>query len=345
VPALAERGIVCDVAIGRDGPGGERLRRKGIPVISLELMRSRVDPMAVVAMSRLLRRHRPTHVHLHGTRAAFFGVLARNVGAAAAARWIYTAHGLSFRKETGATERAVYRGVEATICRGVDGVISVSRLDRDALAELAPTTPAVHLPNAVDADVFRPRERGAARRRLDLDPDAFVVGTVARLVPQKAVADLLAAAALLEGSDLAVVVVGDGEERAALADQARQLGGRVRLLGQRDDIAEILPALDLFVSSSRWEGEPIAILEAMAAGLPVITTDTPGGRELIEASGAGRIVPVADPPALAAAVSTLRGAPEARAEMAVAARRLAEGRSVALVAKRVAELYQRLADG
>src|SRR5439155_19838439 len=178
----------------------------------------------------------------HGTRAGFFGALARPLVRRPPPS-VYTAHGLSYRKELDAAGRAAFLAAELVACRTAQHVISVSRADLEDLWRRRFVRPerGTHVPNAVDAERFSPGDREAARERLGLARDAFVVGTVARLVPQKSVGDLVAAAALVPGAE--VVVVGDGPERAALQARAN---GSVRFLGARDDVPEVLGALDVF---------------------------------------------------------------------------------------------------
>src|SRR5262249_33727424 len=138
---------------------------------------------------------------------------------------------------------------------------------------------AVHLPNAVDLERFRPGDPAAARARLGLAGGGPWVGTVARLVRQKGVADLVRAMAGCPGGGR--VVAGGGPLAGELKSLAGGLGVEARFLGPRDDVPAVLQALDLFVLPSLWEGEPIALLEAMAAGLPSVATRTSGAGEVL----------------------------------------------------------------
>ena len=341
LPALVRRGIDCGAAVGTDGPLGDRLRRAGIETFPIDLMRSRLSPAAAARVRRVAGRVRPDLVHLHGTRAAFFGAAARMLPGMPAA--IYTVHGLSFRKETSSWRRAIFLAAEAFSCRGLAGIVSVSAADLEEIVRRGLTRPdrALHLPNAVDAQRFSPGDRNEARRRLGLPEEAFLVGTVCRLVPQKSVGDLIDAIAAVPETRL--VVAGDGPERAALARRACALEGRVIFLGERDDVPDVLRALDLFALSSRWEGEAIALLEAMATSLPCVATATTGSREVLEGTGAGLLVEIGSCAALARAIGGLRERPDLRRSMGLAAREAVAGRTYADAAGRLADFYGRCA--
>jgi glycosyltransferase involved in cell wall biosynthesis len=188
--------------------------------------------------------------------------------------------------------------------------------------------------NGADLTRFRPltgaeRDRVRAAMALGGEPwpaDAVLACTVARLTPQKGLFDLLDAvpAVLARFRQTRFVIVGDGELREPLTKRiaARGLQGQVRLAGSRplDEVATWLGASDLFVLSSRYEGLPLALMEAMAAGCPVVATNVGGVGEVVADGSVGFLVPPADPPRLAEAISRIVGDPQARRVMASAAR-------------------------
>jgi glycosyltransferase involved in cell wall biosynthesis len=147
--------------------------------------------------------------------------------------------------------------------------------------------------------------------------------SVGRLSRQKAFADLITAFTTVRQKypTAVLVIVGGGQTRAELVAQIQSLGleGHVFLLGFRNDVPALLAASDLFVSSSHWEGIPIAILEAMSAGLPVVATEV-GDVPLIVNEASGFIVPPAQPMRLADAITTLLADPDQRRKMGAAAR-------------------------
>ncbi len=359
LPALGRAGWDCEAAVGRDGPLSADLGALGVPVHHVDLMGRRLAPLRAVRLARLTARLAPDVVHLHGTRTAFFHA----IGAAGRRRArrnrpgsppaVYTAHGLAYRKEAGWIERRVSLLAERVACGGARAVISVSRADLTDLERRGYVGPGrgFHVANAVPPRAAEAGDRTTARRRLGLPADALVVGTVSRLVPQKAVGDLIDAVAGIAlafrggGGPPTVVVAGDGPLRARLERrvEAGTNGARVMLLGARDDVSRLLPAFDVFVLSSHWEGEPIALLEAMAAGLPCVATATEGAREILGGdAAAGRLVPVGDVARLGDALVRLLRDAGARQALGEAARARVRGRTPDAQAGRVVEVYRRL---
>lgn len=162
------------------------------------------------------------------------------------------------------------------------------------------------IPNAVNSGTsLSPVERDAIRISIGLDPSRFILISVGRLSPDKCFDDLLRAFAIVHSQcpAAALMVAGDGVSRAELEEQTRMLGltDSVFWLGMRDDIPALLAASDLFVSASKREGLPIAILEAMMAGLPLVVTDVGESRSLV-GEDAGVLVQPLQPEVLAAAV-------------------------------------------
>lgn len=351
LPALRALGVVCEACVSENGPLADRLVQLGFVVHRLPLMGSRFDPRSPVRLVQLLRAVRPDLVHWHGTRAAFFGALALGLARGRPDRRrlphaVYTVHGLSYRKTVTAggttAGRALFRRVEHMACAGAKRVISVSAEDLEDLRRRRFIAPGQgrHVPNALNVSRRGPRDRAAARARIGIPEADFVVGTVSRLVPQKTVGDLVDAVARLPRATLAVV--GDGPERRAVERRIRLLGlgDRVRLLGARDDVPELLAAFDIFALSSRWEGEPIALLEAMAVGVPCVATAVGGTCEVLAGGEAGVLVPVGDSAALAAAIELLRLDPEHRARIECAGRARVEGRTPERLAQAVLEVYE-----
>lgn len=211
------------------------------------------------------------------------------------------------------------------------------------------------LHNVVDFSRFPPNpDRAAARAaltaELGIPVDAPLLGTVGRLVPQKGFDLLLAAvpAILRQSPNAHLLIAGDGPDRAALEAQAASLGiaDRVHLLGPRSDVERLLPALDLFVSSSRWEGLSTVIMEAMASGTAVLGTQVSGSSELIEDGVSGVLVPPEDIPALSAAAVSLLGDAARRARLANAANAFVrEHFSVARVARQHEAIYEEIMRG
>ena len=183
------------------------------------------------------------------------------------------------------------------------------------------------VPNGIDPAPFRDApDRAAARAALGWDAEEEIVGSVAMLRPEKNHRLLLAAAAGLavDRPRLRVVLVGDGEERAALEERAAapDLRDRVRFLGRRADVPAVLRAFDVFALPSlpMVETQPVSVIEAMTAGVPVVATRVGDVAALLADGTAGRLVPPDDVDALAAALGGLLDDPAARESLAAAGR-------------------------
>jgi glycosyltransferase involved in cell wall biosynthesis len=203
--------------------------------------------------------------------------------------------------------------------------------------------------NARDLSRFAARPvpglRDRKRRELGLPPDALVVGAVGRLTRQKGYPLLIdaAAAVVKELSDVHFIIVGEGDQ-AELSVQAARLGieHSVHLAGARNDVPELLSAMDLLASSSLWEGLPTVILEAMTARVPVVATDVSGTRELVEDGVTGLLVPSGDAEALAQAIIRVLQDPGMTVEWVERAAERVRGISIEEVARQYVDLYEEL---
>ncbi|MEA3308129.1 MAG: glycosyltransferase, partial [Chloroflexota bacterium] len=227
-----------------------------------------------------------------------------------------------------------------------DRVACVSQLVADfAVEEVGiPRHKIVVIPNGIDAQAFEHLPaKPQARARLGLPLNSTLVGTVARLNPVKRLDVLLQATALM--NDVHVVIVGAGPEWERLKTLRKQLGlaDRVHLAGQQSNVPEWLAALDLFALTSDWEGMSNALLEAMAAGLPVVATAVGGTPEVVVDGETGFLVPPRDPNALAQAIIRLLRDPDLRHQMGEAGRaRVAAHFSVEQMVRKTEALYEKL---
>ena len=322
----------------------ERVDRPLVETVTVGRRAGR-DPFLALRLARLLRRLAPDLVHTRGF-SALDGVLAARL---AGVPWVvHSEHGRDLEEAHGMrARRALARRV---LYRLADAVVTVSEELGDWIAAQArvPRSRLLEIPNGVDVRRFRALpERGAARARLGLPAQGRVVGTVGRQDPVKDHGALLRAFARLHAAhpDVWLAMVGDGPRHAALRSAARDLlvDDRVAFAGHRDDVAEVLPAFDVFALPSVTEGMSNALLEAMAAGLPCVATAVGGNPELVEHRRSGLLVPAGDVPALAAALGQVLGRPHLARKLALAGRRRVEERfTLAAMVARYEGLYASL---
>ena len=303
-------------------------------------MRGEIDLPAVLALRDGFRRARVDLVHLHTGRATWLGGLA----AWAAHLPAITTRRMDRRVKAGWRTQLVYT-------RLVRAVVAISAGVAERLAEGGVPRQRTHVIfSAVDPAALRPAvDARATRAALGAAPETVVALTPAALIPRKGIDVLLEATARLvgRGVDLAVWIAGEGPERAALERQAQRLGlaERVRFLGERRDVADLLAAADVVVMPSRREGLGIAALEAMAAARPVIASAVGGLREAVVDGRTGILVPPDDPAALAEALARVVRDAALRARLGAAGpARIEEGFSAAQMVAAYAQLYRLVLD-
>jgi glycosyltransferase involved in cell wall biosynthesis len=271
----------------------------GWPIHDLGAGRRIATPRGVGALLRLVHLTaslRPGVIHGYLMTGSLFAALAgRLCGVPVVA---------VAKRNLDAFENPRQRFLHALALRLATHVTAVSRtVAASVAARGVPPERITVIPNGVDGARFAPSAAAGARERNGQDP---VIGCVGCLAPRKDHRTLLEALSALDrrGRRFHAVLVGDGPERAALEARARELGlaGRVRFAGERDDVAALLPTFDVFVLSSREEGIPNALLEAMAAARPVVATAVGGTPEVVHAGETGWLVPPGEPAALAAAL-------------------------------------------
>jgi glycosyltransferase involved in cell wall biosynthesis len=298
----------------------------------------RHDAAAPVELYRLFRRLRPDIVHTHNPKTGVYGRIAAR--AARVPLVVNTQHGLYAQPTDRPARRLPVYALERLAAACSDVELIVNREDLETLARLGvPRKKLRFRGNGIDLDRFRPQPgqvRKEVRTELGLDDDQVVVGAVGRLVWEKGYAELFAAAKrlLARRPDLAVVVAGpfdnDKGDPLTAADVAAAEAAGVRFLGHRDDPERLYAAFDIYVLASHREGFPLSAMEAAASGLPIVTTDVRGCRDVVDPDRTGLLVPPRDSAALEAAIDRL-------ALDAVARRRLGE----AAVAKARQEFDQR----
>ena len=293
------------------------------------------DARALWTIYRALREWRPDVVHTHMAKA---GTLGRLAGLAynwtsqrRRGRGWSTPTMAMYSKAT--LRRAVARlfvFIERCLARRTDALIAISpQVKKDLLDTygIARQDQLKLIPLGFNLDrlvALSPADRARARETLQLPADATVVATVGRLTAIKHQSLFLEMAGRLaqRPERFLFLIAGDGELRVDLEAQAKQLGigTQVHFLGWRGDLEAIYGATDIFVLTSRNEGTPVALIEAMAAGVAVVSTDVGGIGDVVTGPDLGLLVPSGDADALAAAVASLAASPERRRELGCRAR-------------------------
>lgn len=338
------------------GPGADFAEAAGIPFFPVHMDRALVSfnhPRTLMRLVRLLRSQRVTLLHVHTPIAAVLGRVAAKL--ARTPLVFYTAHGFYFHQNSRPCARMSLIAIERLLGKVTDHLFCQSAEDHaTALAAgIAVPEHSSVLGNGVDVEFF---SRAAAarenvRRELGIDREPVVAFT-GRFVREKGIAELLHATAEIREKhpEVRLLIIGGSlpsdrdPAEATFAALVDSLGVRDAIItsGFTDRVADYLSAADVFVLPSYREGMPRSILEAMAAGLPVVATDIRGCREEVVDGETGLLVPVRDSAALAAAIGCVLDDPELRARMGAAgqarARALFDER---LVFERLLAVYQR----
>jgi glycosyltransferase involved in cell wall biosynthesis len=303
------------------------------------------DLRAFIKLCRIVFRERPAIVHTHTAKAGVLGRLAAAIynwharlTGKSPARVLHTFHGHLFHGYFSPTKSKVLVLIERALATLADSVVAVSQRVKHDLADVYRVCKEAKIavvPLGLDLTWIHdmPAHRGALRREICANPDAVLVGIVGRLTAVKNHEVFLEAAARVRSPALSFLVIGDGGRRAALMDRAERLSldGRLTFTGWRREPAGIYADLDVVCLTSKNEGTPVALIEAMAAGLPIVSTRVGGITDLMlgsplsdlrgfERYDNGVLVPDGRADVLAAALDFLASDAEARRDMGVAGR-------------------------
>jgi len=330
---LARRGVETAVYLLRstDSPLERGLAEAGIP-----LHCSRAGPVGspqqVVALARHLRAHAYDVVHAHLFPTQLWGALAARL-AAPRTPLLTTEHATHNRRR-----RRLLQAMDRWMYGNYRHVVCVSHAVAAALARWVPAVePRLRvIPNGIDVGRFAGAERGDPQRLLGVAGPVLMM--VARFEPARDQATLLRAMRHLNGAQL--VLVGDGSRRAEHQRLAAALGvaERCHFLGTRKDVERLIKLADVYVQSSHWEGFGIAVLEAMASGVPVVASRVPGLVELVDSAGV--LVEPGNADHLAQVLNALLRDPERRAELARRGRARADAFRIDGTVDRYHSLYR-----
>jgi glycosyltransferase involved in cell wall biosynthesis len=297
---------------------GHELRRTGATLFEFRKRRSR-EPRLFWTLARAIRTRRVELLHCHDELSWFYGAVAARL--AGVRRIVITMHG----RRPGIVGRHLIE--QRVLAALTPTIVAVSAFLREQiLHELrVPASQVVLVRNGiVMPPPVTPEQRRRSRAALGLAASDFVVGTVGELSPVKNIALALdgVARAHREVPLLKYLVIGGGAQHEALTAKAAELGltAAVRFLGVRRDVPELLAALDAYVCSSNYEGISLSILEAMAAGTPIVATMVGGNPELIQHGRTGLLIPSGDATALGEALRQLANQAAAARQIALQAR-------------------------
>jgi glycosyltransferase involved in cell wall biosynthesis len=327
---LAGRGYETTLVAGDVGRGEESMafvaEQAGVEVVPLPGLSPALSPIRDAAaawrLARIIRRVRPDIVHTHTAKAGAVG----RVGALLSGRRpviVHTFHGHVLRGYFGHGGTLLFRAIETTLARITDRLVAVSPEVRDELVRLrvAPERKfsVIRLGIELDRRVEFDGDPAEVRRRHGIPAEKFVVGWFGRMTAVKRTEDLLTTLTGLRerGIDALLLLVGDGDDRARLEQRAHDLGiaRSCLFLGYQESVAPWFAVCDAVILTSANEGTPVTIIEALAAGRPVVATRVGGVPDVVEDWETGFLVRPADTHAMAERLEILARDPARRAEM------------------------------
>ena len=316
--AAGHRVLAISLAPAPDGPLAAAFQAVGVPTETLPKRGPSVDPSLPMRLAHLLSGHGCDLAHTHNPHALIYGAPAAALAQVAS---VHTKHGVNPDGD-----RRLW--LRRTASRLVDAYVAVTQSLSAIALERKECDPArLHvIPNGVDVQRFapNPEARQRVRAQLGIPPDAWVIGSVGRLAPEKNQLLLIEAAAPMLDQRRHLVLVGDGPERGALESRtaASLRADYVHLVGARDDIPDLLAAFDTFALTSHSEGLPLVVLEAMASELPVVATAVGGVPDVIDDELTGYLVAAGDNVALTRRFAWLSTRPLQAQRVASCARQL-----------------------
>ncbi|MFA6358384.1 MAG: glycosyltransferase family 4 protein [Candidatus Omnitrophota bacterium] len=281
------------------------------------------DLLALIEISGFIKKNKIQIVHTHSSKAGILGRFAARLAKTPVI--IHTVHGWSFHDYQPALASYFYLILEKISACFTSKIIVVSNFDRikGLKNSIGQEKSYTLIRYGIDASRFKSREKlGNFKKSLGIKDSDLAVGMIACFKPQKSPLDFikLAKAIKVNFSNVKFILVGDGQLRVKICALIKEfdLENQVILTGWRNDVPQILSSLDVFVLTSRWEGLPIVILEAMAVGVPFVATDTGGIKEIAENLKSGYLVMCADLLSMQAKLEELLSNPQRRREFVTA---------------------------
>ncbi|GAB6180451.1 glycosyltransferase [Desulfotomaculum defluvii] len=327
----------------------EELYHMGVNLIPIPLegeISPSKDYATIHTLVKYLHQSRTTILHTHSSKAALVGRIAGIIARTPVI--IFTAHNSIFYEEWPWWKKKIYAMIEKILARFTDRIITVSDALKKELMEKEEISSGrlTTIYNGIEIEKFDiDYNNEEIRKNLNIPVSGMVIGTIARLAPQKGISYLLKAASHLKEYNVTLLIVGDGPLRQELEKEVLSLGlgDRVVFAGMRENIAQVLAALDIFVLPSVTEGLPLTILEAMAAAKPIVATRVGGVPEAILDGRSGIVVPPKDPEALAVALAGLLGEKDRLVPMGKCGQKhVNEKFSITFMVEKTMDLYKQL---
>ncbi len=323
---LTAAGHTVDLACNtKEYPVPDFYRRNGYRVIDIDCGRSvfkRGNLRAIKQIREAVAEGGYDIVHCHTPIAGFIARAACRKMRKRGLRVFYTAHGFHFYRGCPMKNRLIFYPAEKLSARRTDTLVTINREDYE-FAKRKFSCRVEYVPGVgIDTDHFKNTSVDVKekRRELGIPENAYLMLSVGELNENKDHASVIDALSRLKDGDICYAVAGEGALRGALEEKIEALGlsGRVLLLGQRDDTAQLYKCCDLFVHPSHREGLPVSLMEAKAAGLPCIVTDVRGCRDLFNAAS-DIMCPPGDAEAIAEAIAEARKTSDERRRAAESA--------------------------
>lgn len=317
---LIKKGYTVRVFVGGEGVFTEKLCQSGIPFEPLKKLQRPISPvtdiLAIKEIAKRLKEFQPDLVSIHSAKA---GIIARLACAAVKQPCLFTAHGWSFTNGVAKHSRLIFRFLEKCLAPLSENIITVCESDR----ELALNSGVGHRQTIKTIHNGMPWLPKPNRRTHHLDDEIDVkLVMVARFEEQKDHGTLLEALSQLKELRWNLDFIGDGPLQDEVRALSKTLGlsDRVRFLGRRQDVPQLLESADIFVLTTNWEGFPRSIIEAMRACLPVVATAVAGVSEAVTQGETGYLVQPKDIESCAESLRVLIESPEHRQELGMKGR-------------------------
>ena len=332
--------------------GVEEAQKNGVKVIALPSMVRSIHPIkdfrALFSLIWLIMKEKPEIVHTHSSKGGILGRLAAKI--AGVPHIIHTPHGHVFYGHFGAFASRVFLWIENIFARFTDRVVALTDGEKDDYINLSvcPPEKLFKIHSGVDVKKFMHANgnRVEKRRSLGLDQNEAVIGFVGWLLPIKGPDYLLKAMddVWRRHSEASLVLVGKGDMDVDLRAEAlkKNANGKVKFLGWREDIDEIMPLFDMLVLPSLNEGMGRVLVEAMAAGKPVVASRVGGIPDLVRHAETGYLVPPADEKALADGIKMLLDDPEKAKQMGLRGQEYCRQFSLDAMIEKLDNLYSDL---